>query len=94
MINKENLGSNFDDFLAEEEILEECEAIAIKRVIAFEVAQEMEKRNITKTQLAELLHTSRMAVNRILDPKNTSINLKTMEKVAKILGKKFKISFA
>ena len=48
MIKKEHLGSNFDDFLAEEEILEEVEAIAIKRTIAYEVEQEMKKQNLTK----------------------------------------------
>jgi len=94
MVNEKHLGSNFDDFLAEEEILEEAEAIAIKRVISFEVEQEMKKQNLTKSELAEKLNTSRTAVNRLLDPENTSINLRTMEKAAKILGKKLKVSFA
>lgn len=94
MINNKHLGSNFDDFLAEEDLLDEVEAIAIKRVIAFEVEQEMKKQNITKSELAEKMKTSRTAINRLLDPNNTSINLKTMEKTAKILGKKLKVSFA
>jgi len=94
MIKKEHLGSNFDDFLAEEDLLDEAEAIAIKRVIAFEVEEEMKKQNLTKSELAEKMKTSRTAVNRLLDPRNTSINLRTMEKTAKVLGKKLKVSFA
>ena len=93
MIKKEHLGSNFDDFLTEEEMLEEAEAIAIKRVISFEVEQEMKKQNLTKSELAERMKTSRTAINRLLDPENTSINLRTMEKTAKILGKRLKVIF-
>ncbi len=94
MINKKHLGSNFDDFLSEENILEEAEAVAIKRVIAFELEQEMKKQNLTKSELAEKMQTSRTAINRLLDPDNTSISLKTMEKIARALGKKLKVSFA
>ena len=94
MINKKHVGSNFDDFLEEEGILDEVEAVAIKRIIAYELEQEIQKRNMTKTELAEHLSTSRAALNRLLDPQNTSISLKTMEKIARFLGKKLKISFA
>jgi len=94
MINKKYAGSNFDDFLSEENILEEVEAVAIKRVIAFELEQEMKKQNLTKSELAEKMKTSRTAINRLLDPDNTSISLKTMEKIARALGKKLRVSFA
>lgn len=93
MLKKEHIGSSFDDFLTEEEIREETEALAIKRVIAFEVEQEMKKQNLSKSELAEKMKTSRTAVRRLLDPANTSINLSTMEKTAKVLGKKLRISF-
>ena len=94
MINKKYAGSNFDDFLSEENILEEVEAVAIKRVIAYELEQEMKKQNLTKSELAEKMKTSRTAINRLLDPDNTSISLKTMEKIARALGKKLRVSFA
>jgi antitoxin HicB len=94
MTNKKYIGSNFDDFLEDEGILEEVEAIAIKKVIAFEVEQEMKKLNLNKSELAEKMQTSRAAVHRLLDPHNTSINLRTIEKVARILGKKLRVSFA
>jgi DNA-binding Xre family transcriptional regulator len=93
MLNENHIGSSFDSFLEEEGLLEEAEAIAIKRVIAYQLEEEIKKRNINKTELAEQLNTSRAAINRILDPDNTSISLKTLEKLAKFFGKKLKISF-
>ena len=93
-LNKDNIGSNFDSFLLEEDILDEVEAVAIKRIIAFQLKQEMEKNNWSKSLLAEKMHTSRSSVDRLLDPENTAITLKTLEKLAKVLGKKLNISFA
>ncbi len=93
--NKSNhIGSNFDSFLKEEGILEESEAIAIKRILAYQVQEEMKRLNINKTDLATKMNTSRSALNRILDPKNTSISLKSMEKIARSLNKKLTISFS
>lgn len=94
MINAKCIGSDLDDFLEEEGILEEAETIAIKRIITFEIEQEIKRRKINKTELAEILQTSRAAVNRILDPEYTSISLLTIEKIAKFLGKRVKIYFA
>ena len=94
MINKKYIGSDFDEFLSNEEILEESEAIAIKRVIAYELNKKMEEDKISVNRLAKELETSRTAISRILDPENTSITLNTIEKVAKYLGKKVTISFA
>ncbi len=54
----------------------------------------MEKNNWTKTSLAEKMHTSRASIDRLLDPENTAITLRTLEKLAKILSKKLNISFA
>ena len=71
MIMKKNKhrGSSFDDFLKEEGLFEECNAEAVKRVIAFQLEKELKKQKLTKTQLAKRMHTSRAAVNRILDPR-------------------------
>ena len=94
MINKKYIGSNFDDFLQEKGILEECEAVAIKRVLAYALQEKIKKEKISLEALAIELKTSRAAVNRILNPNNTSITLKTVEKVTKYLNKRLIISFA
>ena len=94
MIDKKHIGSSFDDFLAEEDILQESEAVAIKRVLAYALEQKMAADNISVTRLAKELETSRAAIARILDPQNTSITLNTIEKVAKYLGKRVILSFA
>ena len=72
MIDKEYLGSDFDDFLRNEGFIEDAEAIAAKRVIAFQIAEEMKRANITKTELAHRMHTSRPVVDRLLDPSKWS----------------------
>ncbi len=94
MLDNNHIGSNFDSFLEEENILQESEAVALKRVIAYELQQKMKEENISVNRLAKELETSRSAVCRILDPENTSITLNTIEKVAKYLGKKIILSFA
>lgn len=89
----EHLGSNFDDFLMEEGILAEVEAVAIKRVIAYQVAELMKEKNLTKTAMAERMETSRAALERLLDPTNESVTLQTLERAAMVLGKRLKIEF-
>ena len=86
------LGSKFEDFLADEGILEDCRAAAIKFKIARELEKAMNKNKISKAEIAKRLKTSRTSVERLLDPDNTSITLKTMAKVAHLLGKR--IEFA
>lgn len=88
----QHFGSDFDDFLAEEGILAEVEAGAVKRVLAYQVEQEMKQRNLSKTEMARRIGTSRAALDRLLDPKNTSITLQTLSKVAQTLGKRLQIS--
>jgi antitoxin HicB len=87
------IGSSFDDFLKEEEIYGKCEATAIKRVIAWQLQNYMESRNISKTAVARMMGTSRSFVDKILDEKNTSITLSTILKVGKIVGKPVRFDF-
>ena len=94
MIDKKHVGSSFDSFLEEEGILQESEAVAIKRVIAYALEQKMQEDNMSVNRLAKELETSRTAICRILDPNNTSITLNTIEKVARYLGKRIILSFA
>ena len=94
MTNKKHIGTKFDDFLAEEGLLQESEAIAIKRVIAYALEQKMAEDKMSVSSLAKELETSRSAISRILDPENTSITLNTIEKIAKYLGKRIILAFA
>ena len=91
MKNK-HIGSDFDDFLREEGIYEEANDIAIKRVIAYQLEQEMKAQKITKTKMAQMMHTSRAVVNRLLSPDNSSLTLNTLEAATSALGKKLSIS--
>src|SRR5579872_3013895 len=87
-------GSTLDSFLEKEGLLEEAEAVAIKRVIAYQFEQTMEKKHLSKTVLASKMHTSRSALERLLDPRNTSVTLNTLVKAAHVMGKKLRLSFA
>ena len=93
MKNK-HLGSSFDDFLEEEGLRAETEAAAIKRVIAYQIEMEMKRAKLTKSAMAEKMHTSRSALDRLLDPANASITLQTLERAALALGKNLKIKLA
>lgn len=86
-------GSNFNDFLEEEDILEEASAKAHKRLLALQLADIMKEKSITKSNLAKKLETSRSQLDRILDPENTSITIEVLERVAHAVGKKLQIGF-
>ena len=86
-----NIGSSFDDFLQEEAILEDTTAVAVKRVIAWQIDQEMKSQKLTKSSMAKKMHTSRAALNRLLDATDTSLTLITLSSAALVLGKKLRI---
>lgn len=86
------MGDDFDNFLQEEGILEEVEIAAIKKVLAYKIASLMEAQNISKTEMANRMKTSRAALDRILDPDNYSITLATMDKAAKSIGAHLRFS--
>ena len=89
-----HIGGSFDDFLADEAMLQEATAVAIKRVVAWLIAQEMKAQNLSKTALAQKMHTSRAALNRLLDETDTSLTLTTLTSAAKALGKSLRIELA
>jgi antitoxin HicB len=91
-MNENYLGSNFDDFLAEEGLLAEAEAVAVKRVIAFQIEQLMNEQKLTKSAMAEKMNTSRAALDRLLNPDNSSVTLQTLERAASVLGKRVQIN--
>ena len=84
-------GSSFQDFLQEEGILDEVEAVAIKRVLAWQLERAMNEQQITKQAMARELHTSRSQLDRLLDPTNVSVSLDTMTRAATALGKRLTI---
>ena len=93
-MSKKNIGSNFDDFLQQESLLESSTAVALKRVIAWQIDQEMKAQKLTKTELAKRMHTSRAALNRLLDENDASLTLTTLASAAAALGKKVNLQLA
>ena len=87
-----NMKNDFDEFLQEEEIYEEVNDIAIKRVIAYQLEQEMKIQKVTQTKMAQMMNTSRAVVSRLLNPDNGSLTLHTLESATFALGKRLSIS--
>jgi len=93
-MGKKNIGSSFDDFLKEEAMLDGATAIALKRMIAWQIAEEMKIQRLTKTELAKRMRTSRAALNRLLDEEDTSLTLTTLASAAAALGKRINFQLA
>ena len=87
------IGSTFDEFLDEEGIRGEVTARACREVLAWLVADWMERLGLTKTQMAERMHTSRQSLDRLLNPRSGGVTLDTMERAAAAVGKRVKIEF-
>mgnify|MGYP003380503841 FL=1 len=84
-------GNNVDDFLEEEGLLVEAEVVAVKRVLAFQLAQLMAKQQVSKSEMARRMNTSRTAVERLLNPESEAATLTTLEKAASALGKRLHV---
>lgn len=91
MSKSKHIGSGFDDFLSEHGLLEETTAIAVKRVIAWQIEQAMQSAGVNKSTLAKRMHTSRTVVDRILDASDTGLTLDTMTRAATALGFRVKV---
>ena len=89
-MSKKHMGSSVDDFLKEEGIFAEAQAQAIKEVVAWQLAEAMKKKKISKARMATLLKTSRTQVDRLLDPKNDT-TLSSLERAAAMVGCRVKI---
>ena len=87
------IGSDFDDFLKEEGIYELSTAAALKKVLAMQIEAEMKAQQLTKSSMAKRMHTSRAALNRLLDDSDTSLTLTTLASAASALGKGVKIEW-
>lgn len=85
---------SFDDFLASENLLEETQDVAIKRVLAWQIAEAMKLQGITKTAMALRMQTDRRQLDRLLDPNNRSVTLSTLQRAAHAVGRTLRIELA
>jgi predicted XRE-type DNA-binding protein len=85
------LGSTFESWLDAQGVREEVTAAAIKQIIAEQLAEEMKRKGISKTRMAEMMETSRAQVDRLLDPKNSSATLETLMRAAKAVGRELRL---
>lgn len=90
-MKKKNIGSSFDSWLREEGIYEEVSATAIKRVVARQVEAAMKEKGLSKTEMARQMHTSRAALDRLLDPDNDALTLSTLQKAAVVVGREIRL---
>ena len=91
MADNKHRGSSLDSFLEEEGVLAEFQAQAIKEVIAWQLGEAMKERKMSKRRLAELMHTSRTQVNRILDPNDGNVTIDTLQRAAAIIGRRVQL---
>ncbi|NEO11430.1 MAG: XRE family transcriptional regulator [Moorea sp. SIO4G2] len=91
MNNNPYIGSSLDALLEEDNILAEVEAVALKRVLAWQIEQGMLEKGLTKTEMTQVMKTSRAALDSLLDPNNTSVTLSTIERAANALGKRLQL---
>ena len=89
-MKKKNIGSTFDSLLREEGLYEDVSATAIKRVVARQVEAAMRQKGLTKAEMARRMHTSRAALDRLLDPDNGAVTLSTLQKAA-IVGREIRL---
>ena len=98
MTNRESKGrisdETFDQFLADQGMLEDAEEVAIKRVLAWQIAEAMKAQGLTKTAMAALMRTDRRQLDRLLDPNNPSVTLSTLRRAASAVGRKLRVELA
>ena len=87
-----HIGSDFDEFLREEQVYDEAQAVAVKRVLAFELERGMQKAQLTKTAMAKRMGTTRAQLDRLLNPDNPATTLQTLVKAAGAMGKRVRIT--
>jgi hypothetical protein len=87
-----HIGSDFDDFLREEGVYDQAQAVAVKRVLAYELERNMQKAHLTKSDMARRMGTTRAQLDRLLNPENPATTLQTLVKAAGAVGKRVKIS--
>ena len=84
-------GSSIDDFLKDEGMLEQFQAVAIKEVIAWQIQEAMKEKKLSKNRMADLMHTSRAQLDRLLDPEQGNVTIETLQRAANVLGRPLRI---
>ena len=90
-VEKGKAGALFEDFLKDQGTYEATTEQAVKRVLAFQLAQAMKEQNITKVELAKRLETSRSQLDRLLDPQNDGVTLSVLSRAAQIVGRSIRL---
>lgn len=88
---KGRVGSSFDAYLKAQGRYEETQAVAIKRVLAWQIEEAMQEEAVSKTEMARRMNTSRSQLDRLLDPKNDAVSLETLARAAHALGRSLKL---
>ncbi len=88
---KAGIGSALDDFLKEEGTYEATQAVAIKRVLAWQIEHAMKEKHISKAEMARRMDTSRSQLDRLLDPDSDAVTLDTLARAARAVGRQVKI---
>ncbi len=91
MSDNPHSGSLFDDFLKEDGLYDECSAAALKSVLARQIQNAMKSQKLTKSAMAERMHTSRSQLDRLLNPDKTGVSLEIIQRAASIVGKQLRI---
>jgi DNA-binding phage protein len=91
-MNKKNphWGSTLDDFLREEGVRDATRAEAVTRVVAWQLRQELKRKGMSKTQMAELMHTSRAQIERILGARG-NVTIETLQRAASVVGRELRV---
>src|SRR4249920_1574602 len=89
-----HVGSNFEDFLREDDRLDEATALAVKRVLAWELQKAMKQQHVSKAELARRMKTSRAVIHRLLDENDPSVTLATITRAATVLGRSVRLKLA
>ncbi len=85
------LGSSLDEFLVEEGVRDTFQSVAIKEVIAWQIEQAMADKKLSKNKMAQLMHTSRAQLDRLLDPRKGNVTLETLQRAATVLGRSIRL---
>jgi antitoxin HicB len=93
-VKESHIGSDFDDFLKEEGLLGHCEAVALKRVVTWQIEQEMKRKKMSRSKLASRMKTNRASVDKLLANDESFVTLHVLEQAALALGRKLKIELA
>jgi hypothetical protein len=84
-------GPTLGRLLDADDVLDEVEAAAVKRALAGQLTEIMRAKRISKKAMAERMGTSRSQLDRLLDPSNASVQLNTIARAARVVGKRLRI---